>query len=287
MGNIWVTGSRGQLGTELQELAAGEAGWLFTDLPETDICDEAACREFAREHRVSALINCAAYTAVDRAEGPDAELAERINATAAIGLARIAAEQGFPLIQLSTDYVFDGKSGVAYTETDTCRPLSVYGHSKRRAETGIRETGAAGIIIRTAWLHSPHGNNFVKTMLRLGRERSEIQVVSDQIGTPTSARHLAVAIRRILPQLEQGRYHGTVFHYTDEGVCSWYDLACAVMRHAGLSCRVRPIPGKAYAAAAARPHFSVLDKSRIRETFGVETPHWEEGLALTLQQLLP
>ena len=285
MGNIWVTGANGQLGNELRKLAGEDAHWHFTDLPELDICDTEACRAYLDQYHIRTIIHGAAYTAVDRAES-DPETVFRINTQATLQLARLAATAGATLVFVSSDYVFDGANDRPYLESDPCRPLSVYGKSKYEAEKGIRESGVSGIILRTAWLYSAYGNNFVKTMLRLSAERESLQVVNDQIGTPTWAADLAGAIRQLLPQLESGRFHGEIFHYTNEGSCSWYDLAAKTIALAGGSCQVQPIPTSAYPTAARRPAYSVLSKAKIRQTFGIEPPHWEASLTHFLKEFL-
>lgn len=286
MGNIWVTGANGQLGQELQELASGQDNWYFTDLPELDICNQEACQGFIEAHQIQTIIHCAAYTAVDRAES-DPETTFRTNTQASLQLADLARKADAQLIFISTDYVFDGNSPTPYRESDPCTPISVYGRSKREAEIGIQQSGAKGIIIRTAWLYSTYGSNFVKTMLRLSEERSEIQVVNDQLGSPTYAKDLAAAIRHILPQLDKHDFHGEIFHYTNEGCCSWHDLAVLSLQLGKKDCIIRPIPTTAYPTAAHRPAYSLLSKEKIRTVFGVETPDWKASLAKFFEELLP
>lgn len=289
MSRILVTGACGQLGTELRLLTEGEERFLFTDaLPADgvealDICDAAAVEAFCRTRKVSAIINCAAYTNVDGAES-DAARCEAINVDGVRNLVRAAKAADAALIHISTDYVFDGKRRRgAYREDSPCHPESVYGLTKRKAELIIRRSGVRGIIVRTAWLYSPFGKNFVKTMLRLGAERPEVRVVSDQKGTPTYAKDLAKAILKALPSA--GDYHGEIFHYTDEGACSWFEFASAIMAYAGLECSVVPITTAEYPTPATRPAYSVLSKEKIRDAFAVETPWWSLSLKDCLKRM--
>lgn len=284
MGKIWVTGGNGQLGLQLRAMTTGNKDWLFTDLPEIDICDAAACRAWVTEQRIRTIVHCAAYTAVDRAES-EPETVYRVNTQATLQLARIALENQANLVFISTDYVFEGNLDRPCLESDPCAPLSVYGRSKREAETGIQQIGVRGITLRTSWLYSAYGNNFVKTMLRLADERPALQVVSDQIGSPTHAKDLAQAIIDILPQLDTKPFFGEIFHFSNEGTCSWYDLAKATLELAGKTCPIHPITTAQYPTAAARPMHSVLSKEKIRKTFGVKTPQWQESLAELLQTL--
>ena len=287
---VLITGAFGQLGTELQLLTAGKPGFLFTDVREEgpvrrlDICDGAAVESFIVENRIGAIINCAAYTDVNRAES-DVARCRAINVDGPANLARSARRHNASLIQISTDYVFDGKrkSGIPYVESSRRHPLSVYGESKRACEDAIRRIGCRGVILRTAWLYSPFGKNFVKTMLRLGAEKPEIGVVADQFGTPTYARDLAQAILSLLPQI--GDCHGEIYHYTDEGSCSWAEFAARIMQEAGLTCSVNPLTTDQYPTPATRPAWSVLSKEKIRRDFGVSTPPWETSLRDCLQRL--
>lgn len=270
-----ITGSNGQLGTELSKLLP-EA--LLTDVADLDITDEAAVREYVAAHKVDTVINCAAYTAVDKAED-DETLAAKIN----IDGPRNLAKSGAKVVHISTDYVFDGSGHKPYRPEDAANPLSVYGRTKLAGENEVLKYAKEAVIIRTAWLYSPYGNNFVKTMRRLGAERESLNVVADQIGTPTYAADLAAAIVQILPQMNAA--NKGVYHFTDEGVCSWYDFARKIMELSGLKCQVKPIPSSAYPTRAVRPFYSVLDKSKIKQTFGIEIEHWEEGLKQCLKQL--
>ena len=284
-----VTGACGQLGTELRLLAKGRKSYIFTDVAASDgiealdICNAAQVADFVASRNVGVIINCAAYTNVDAAED-NAELCMKINVEGPRNLARAAKAVDAALVHISTDYVFDGtrKRG-AYRESSPCCPTSVYGLSKRRSELAIRRIGCRGIIIRTAWLYSPFGKNFVKTMLRLGEQKEEIGVVADQWGTPTYAKDLAKAILKAVPQI--GSMCGEVFHFTDEGSCTWFDLAAATMAYAGLDCRVNPLTTAEYPSKVARPAYSVLDKDKIRDTFGVETPWWSVSLKECLEKI--
>ena len=284
-----VTGSLGQLGSELRELVGNDRNWIFTDaLPneetlQLDICDSRRVKELMEEQDVDLIINCAAYTNVDKAES-EKELSFKINAEGPKVLAECVRERNAALVHISTDYVFDGKrKRGAYRESDPCRPQSVYGATKRQGELAIRRSRCRGVIIRTAWLYSSYGNNFVKTMVSLGSERSEIGVVADQIGTPTYARDLAKAILTIIPQI--GEHRGDIYHYTNEGSCTWFDFAALIMTYCGLDCKVNPLTTEEYPTAARRPAYSVLDKSKIREEFGVETPWWSISLREALRKM--
>ncbi|NTU58131.1 MAG: dTDP-4-dehydrorhamnose reductase [Chlorobiaceae bacterium] len=286
--NILVTGSRGQLGSELQELQPAHLGhtWFFMDLPELDITSPAQVEGFCRDHGIQAIVNCAAYTAVDRAES-DAETAFRVNRDGAAVLATVAKGLDALLVQVSTDYVFDGSNSRPYREDDPARPLGVYGQSKWEGEEEIRRIAPSHIIIRTSWLYSIHGHNFMKTMLRLGSEKESIGVVFDQAGTPTWAADLAAAIVSILDRREPAQRYAETYHYSNEGVCSWYDVARAVMEIGGLQCRVTPIESSDYPTPARRPHFSVLNKKKIKEAWALDIPHWEESLKAMLSRLAP
>ena len=288
-GIILVTGAGGQLGTELRLLLKKRKGFVFTDAVPCegaellDICDPVSVDEFFAARSVRAVINCAAYTNVDAAES-DAGRCRMVNVEGVRNLVIAAKRNDAALIHISTDYVFDGKRRRgAYREDSACHPESVYGATKREAELLIRRSGVHGVIIRTAWLYSPFGKNFVKTMLRLGAERPEVRVVADQTGTPTYARDLAKAVLKALPKA--GEFKGEIFHYTDEGVCSWFDFAAAIMVFAGLDCKVKPISTSEYPTPAKRPAYSLLDKSKIRDAFGVETPWWSVSLQDCLKRL--
>lgn len=284
MKNILITGAGGQLGNEMRVLSPVYAGYryFFTDVRELDICCRDAVLAFVDRHEIDAIINCAAYTAVDRAED-QFEACDRLNHLAPGYLAEAAANRNALLIHTSTDYVFDGTNHIPYLETDRPSPRTVYGSTKLAGEVNVMNTCPRAVILRTAWLYSVFGNNFVKTMLRLGKEKESLGVVFDQIGTPTYARDLARAIYAIL---EKGIGSPGVYHFSDEGVCSWYDFARSIHRLAGITtCRVRPLHTYEYPARAERPSYSVLDKTKIKETFGIEIPHWEESLEACIEIL--
>lgn len=274
--NILITGSNGQLGNELRLLCGDTLRhtYFFTDINELDICDEDAVDTFIQGNNIDLIVNCAAYTAVDNAED-NAELADRLNHIAPGHLAAAIQSRGGAMIQISTDYVFDGTNHTPYTEDDPACPASVYGETKLKGENLVMNKCGKAVIIRTSWLYSAFGNNFVKTMIRLGTELSTLGVIFDQIGTPTYAGDLARAICTII---EKGVVPG-VYHYSNEGVCSWYDFAVSIHRLAGITnCKVRPVHTADYPTKAARPHYSVLDKTKIKNTFHIEIPHWERSL---------
>jgi len=288
MKKILVTGAFGQLGTELRLLTEGQPHFLFTDIREEDgvqildICDRRAVEHFFTEHEISAVINCAAYTNVNAAE-TDESLCHAINATGPGVLARAARRHDAALVHISTEYVFDGRKASGYQESDRRHPLSAYGRSKRDGEDAVRRSGCRGLIIRTSWLYSPFGNNFVKTMLRLGAEKPELGVVCDQVGSPTYARDLAEAILTALPRI--GERRGEIYHFTNGGVCSWADFAATIMREAGLPCRIRPITTAEYPSPAVRPAYSTMSKVKIVRDFGLKLKPWEVSLRDCLQRL--
>ena len=281
--NILVTGANGQLGNEMQVLAREnlQHTYFFTDVQELDICDEQAVYAYVSEHKINIIVNCAAYTAVDKAED-NVELCDKLNNIAPGYLARAAQANGAAMIQVSTDYVFDGTAHIPYTEEEPTCPASVYGSTKLAGEQNVMDHCEKAMVIRTAWLYSIYGNNFVKTMIRLGQERDSLGVIFDQIGTPTYANDLAQAI---FAAINKGVVRG-IYHFSDEGVCSWYDFTVAIHRLAGIaSCKVKPLHTADYPAKAPRPHYSVLDKTKIKDTFGIEIPHWEESLKRCINQL--
>lgn len=285
MHNILVTGSKGQLGSELKALAPKYPNYqfVFTDVGELDICNHAAVKQCITRNNINAIINCAAYTAVDKAE-TQYELADNINHLAVANFAQIAKEKGIKLVHISTDYVFDGTAYKPYTETDTPNPQSVYGKTKLAGETAMQHINPTNsIIIRTSWVYSAYGNNFVKTMLRLGKEREELHVVADQIGTPTNAGDLAKAILTILPKLKNDTV--ALFHYSNEGVCSWYDFAQAIFDIKDISVKVNPIESTQYPTPAERPFYSALNKTNIKEKFQLEIPYWKKSLKKRLKIL--
>lgn len=281
--NILVTGCNGQLGNEIQLLEKGNGKHVFfnTDVNELDITDENAINAFVDANNIDGIINCAAYTAVDKAESNEA-LCHTLNATAPGYLAAAMGKRGGWMVQVSTDYVFDGTKHTPYSETDPTCPDSVYGRTKLEGEQLVRQHCERAMIVRTAWLYSIFGNNFVKTMIRLGKEKTELGVIFDQIGTPTYARDLAVAI---MAAVEKGIIPG-IYHFSNEGVTSWYDFTKAIHRIAGISgCHVRPIHTEEYPTPARRPHYSVLDKTKIKATYNIEVPYWEESLAECISKL--
>lgn len=283
--NILVTGSNGQLGSELREVAdrVESMSFFFYDLPGLDITDNERVERVCREHDISAVVNCAAYTAVDRAE-EDAEAAFRVNRDGPAVLAKAAKDRGALLVHVSTDYVFNGESFLPYREEDPVSPLGVYGRSKWEGEEQVRQIASSYMIVRTSWLYSSHGQNFVKTMLRLGSERQELNVIFDQVGTPTLAADLAHAIVSILDRHDKGRIYAETYHFSNEGVCSWYDFAVAVMKAKGLPCSVLPIGSEEYPTKARRPHYSVLHKGKIKDHWGLEIPHWQDSLEKMLAE---
>ena len=266
---LLVTGANGQLGQELRLLLGNRA--VYAGRAELDIADEAAVKACFEAQSFDFVINCAAYTAVDKAED-DAEAADRANRLGPALLARY----GRRMVHVSTDYVFDGTSCRPYRENDEPNPVSVYGRTKLAGEAAVLNEAETAVIIRTAWVYSSFGKNFVKTMRRLGAERDSLGVVFDQVGTPTYAADLASAIVAMLPQIAPGMKD--VYHYSNEGVTSWYDFAVAIMEESGLSCAVRPIESADYPTRAARPAFSVLNKAKIKKDFGLSIPHWRDGL---------
>ncbi len=281
--NILLTGCNGQLGNEIQLLEKdyGQHRFFNTDVAELDITNQLAVADFVGRNEIDGIINCAAYTAVDKAED-NKELCTTLNTVAPAYLAAAVEKRGGWIVQVSTDYVFNGKAHKPYMETDTPSPDSVYGSTKLAGELGVQKFCKRAMVIRTAWLYSTFGNNFVKTMIRLGKERAELGVVFDQIGTPTYAGDLAKAI---MTAVEKGIKPG-VYHFSNEGVTSWYDFTKAIHRIAGITtCKVRPIHTSEYPTPANRPHFSVLDKTKIKETYDMEIPYWEESLHKCIEKL--
>ena len=283
--NILITGANGQLGRSLQRLGGvSPHNYICTDVAELDITDAGAVLRAVREQGIDVIVNCAAYTDVERAE-EDETRADLLNHKAAGNLAAAAKETGATLFHVSTDYVFDGTAHTPYTEDVTPSPLGAYGRTKLAGEEAVKASGCRYLIFRTAWLYSEYGHNFLKTMLRLTSERDTLQVVFDQIGTPTYAGDLALAIFSII---ESERYAGNegVYHFTDEGVCSWYDFATEIAAAAGHdSCRIIPCHTSEFPTKAARPAYSVLDKTKIKTTFQMDIPHWREAMKYCLEKL--
>lgn len=283
--NILVTGADGQLGRELRRVSAGSADrYIFTDAAELDITDAEAVDRTVREERADVIVNCAAYTNVDRAEEDEAT-ADLLNHRAVAYLSAAAARYDALLVHVSTDYVFGGEGNLPRREEDPVNPLGVYGRTKLAGERAVADSGCRYLIFRTAWLYSPHGNNFVKTMLRLSAERDRLNVVFDQVGTPTYAGDLARAIFGIV---EERKYEGRegVYHFSDEGVCSWYDFAAEIAGYAGhTACEIRPCHSDEFPSKVKRPAYSVLDKTKIKETFGLRIPHWRESMGRCLERM--
>lgn len=282
--NILITGCNGQLGNEMQLLEKEDAAnnYFNTDVAELDITNVEAIEQFLAANSIEGIVNCAAYTAVDKAEANE-ELCTLLNAEAPGYLAHAIEKRGGWMIQISTDYVFDGTQHIPYQEDEDTCPNSVYGRTKLVGEFNVLKLCQQSMVIRTAWLYSTFGNNFVKTMIRLGNERPELGVVADQIGTPTYARDLA---RIIMTVISKGIQPG-IYHFTNEGVASWYDFTKAIHRLAGITtCRVRPLHTSEYPTAAQRPPYSVLDKTKIKQTYGIEIPYWEESLKECIDKLM-
>jgi len=278
--NILVTGADGQLGTSLRKIHAGYPDYriFFTDVGELDITDAGAVEKFVNREKIGCIINAAAYTAVDKAE-EEPDKANLINGDAVAVLARAVKQTGGLLIHISTDYVFDGTSHTPLTEEDSCNPQGVYAKSKHAGEEEIIRINPKGaIIIRTSWIYSSFGQNFVHTMLRLGKEKDVLNVVSDQIGTPTYARDLAHAILSILAKKPILSKYVEIYHYSNEGLCSWYDFAQAIFEISNVNCKVSPISTKEYPTPAKRPLYSVLNKSKIINTYDLKIPYWKDSL---------
>lgn len=289
--NILITGANGQLGHEMRNVLAGDQRFhaLFTDvagedITMLDITDEAAVEQAVADNDIHIIVNCAAYTAVDAAEDNE-PLAARLNAEAVGIMARVAKRHGARMVHVSTDYVFDGKGCIPYTEDMPTNPQSVYGRTKLDGEQQLLDTlGSDAVILRTAWLYSPYGKNFVKTMLGLGKDKPALKVVSDQVGSPTCARDLATAIVMVM---SAPQWQGGVYHFSNEGVISWYDFTLAIHRLAGITtCDVQPCHSDEFPAKAHRPSYSVLDKTKFKTTFGVKVPYWLDSLEATIKQLL-
>ena len=286
MKKILVTGANGQLGRSIRaiEELLPDFTFIYTDVDTLDLTTGATTMEFIEELRPDYIINCAAYTAVDRAE-TDTKLCRLVNRDAVQNLGHAAREVGARLLHISTDYVFDGTQCHPYAETDPVNPQSVYGRTKLGGEQVLAVVCPDSVIIRTAWLYSEYGNNFVKTMLRLGRERTELSVVFDQVGTPTYAGDLAKALLAIVRQAEMGHYVSGIYHFSNEGVCSWYDFAVKIIQLGGLTCNIRPVETKDYPTAAHRPAFSVLNKTRIKTVYGLRINHWESSLRICMTHI--
>ena len=284
--NILITGSNGQLGSEIKQLSPYYSSWnfIYKDLPDLDITNIELLEKLVKEEAINTIVNCAAYTAVDPAES-NQEIAYAVNVLGAKNLAKLSNLYKIKLIHISTDFVFDGKHYLPYKETDQPNPLGVYGSTKLEGEQEVLAECSNSIIIRTAWLYSSFGANFVKTMQKLGNDRNELNVIFDQVGTPTFAGDLAQTILEILTQLEAGGTKKGVYHYSNEGVASWYDFAVEIMSLSNLKCRVYPIETFQYPTPAPRPSFSVLNKEKIKTDFGIEIQHWKSSLKKCIQEL--
>ena len=285
---VLITGSNGQLGSEIRDLAANykKLDFVFKDLPGLDICNFNLLQSFITENNINAVINCAAYTAVDKAE-QDAEIAEDVNSKGVLNLVNALKSINGKLIHISTDYVFDGNHFLPYKESDSVSPIGVYGKTKRAGELAVINADIDSIVIRTSWLYSSYGNNFVKTMLRLGNEKENLGVIYDQVGTPTYARDLAKTCLEILTGVNSAKIskNGNLYHYSNEGVASWYDFAISIMELGGENCKVKPIQTKDYPTLAKRPQYSVLNKSKIKTDFKIEIPYWRDSLKDCIEKI--
>lgn len=283
--NILVTGANGQLGNEMRRLGAvSPNNYIFTDVAELDITDATAVSEAVKGNDIEIIVNCAAYTNVDKAESDEAT-AVLINATAVANLAAAMKEVGGTLFHVSTDYVFGIDGNTPRREDMPTAPLGVYGRTKLMGEEAIEKSGCKALIFRTAWLYSEYGNNFLKTMLRLTAEREQLNVVFDQVGTPTYAGDLALAIFSII---EAGVYAGNegIYHFSNEGVCSWYDFAVEIAAAAGnTDCRIEPCHSSEFPSPVTRPPYSVLDKTKIKKTFDIDIPHWRESMEYCIKRI--
>ena len=285
MNNILVTGGNGQLGSELKEIAPNypNHNFLFTDVKQLDITNHTAVVAFIDSNKINVIINCAAYTAVDKAE-EQKDVADAINHLAVANFAQISKEKNIKLIHISTDYVFDGTNHKPYAETDTPNPQSAYGQTKLDGELAMQNINPSNsIIIRTSWVYSNYGNNFVKTMIRLSREKEELGIIYDQIGTPTYAGDLAKIILEILTKLKNEKVE--IYHYSNQGVCSWYDFAKAIFEIANIKVKVNTIESAQYPTLAKRPFYSVMDKTKIQETYKIEVPYWKNSLIKCLNKI--
>ena len=282
--NVLVTGSNGQVGSEIKELSSNyNYNFFFTTRDDIDITSKDSIKEFCQTNSINVIINCAAYTAVDKAQS-DIENADLVNRKAVKKLSIVAKELDIKLIHISTDYVFDGKNFKPYVEEFQTNPQSVYGKTKLDGENELLDINPLNsIIIRTSWVYSYYGNNFVKTMLRLGKEKEELGVIFDQIGTPTYAKDLAITILDIIPQIDNQKVE--IYNYSNEGVLSWYDFAKEIMKMAKLNCKINPIETYQYPTPAKRPYFSLLNKSKIKSKFNLEIPYWKDGLDDCLRRL--
>lgn len=284
--NILVTGSRGQLGSELKAISHHKEGqgytFFFTHSDLLDLGNVDVLRQYIQENKIGCIIHCAAYTAVDKAE-TDQATAEKVNVLYSKNLASVAKEQDVLLIQVSTDFVFNGQHSIPYKESDPTHPLSVYGATKLEGEKAVMANTSKYLIIRTSWLYSTFGNNFVKTMMKLGSERSELNIIFDQVGTPTYAADLAAAILEIIPRYEDNL--AGIYHYSNEGCASWYDFAHEIMSLSKINCALNPIETHQYPTPAVRPKYSILNKGKIKSAFKLSIPHWRDSLSVCIHKL--
>ena len=279
--NILITGSNGQLGSEIKDLVTNykNFNFFFMDLPELNICKSEELNTFIVDQNINAVINCAAYTAVDKAE-KDEYTAQKVNSEGVLNLVNALKKVNGKLIHISTDYVFDGNHSQPYKESDPVSPVGVYGETKRAGELAVINSSIDALVIRTSWMYSVYGNNFLKTMLKLGHDKDELGVIFDQVGTPTNASDLAKTCLDILAYSKEASINskGKIYHYSNEGVTSWYDFARAIMELGSIDCKIRPIETKDYPTPAKRPHYSVLNKSKIKTDFNIQIPNWRDSL---------
>lgn len=282
---VLITGANGQLGHEFRDIETSYPDITFTysDLPEVNITHIGSLEAYVKKIQPDYIINCAAYTAVDKAES-DLENAELVNVQGPKNLAEVCKKFGARLIHISTDFVFDGKGNLPYEETDEPNPNSVYGHTKLNGEEAVFYTDQNSIVIRTSWLYSVFGNNFVKTMRKLGQDKESLKVIYDQVGSPTWAQDLALAIMSVIHSCNEGLVVQGVFHYSNEGVASWYDFAKEIMAGSHISCTIHPVLTNEFPTAATRPHYSVMNKAKIKNTFGITIPHWKESLTSCIKK---
>jgi dTDP-4-dehydrorhamnose reductase len=284
---VLITGANGQLGSELKDISDSFTNFqfFFTGSDVIDVCNYSELETFVLENKVDAIINCAAFTQVDKAE-IEAEEVKKINTLAVHNLAKVVRKVDGKIIHISTDYVFDGKNYKPYVEEDVTNPVGVYGKAKLQGEAALKEFDVNGIVIRTSWLYSEFGNNFVKTMLKLGKDKDTLGVIFDQIGSPTNAKDLAFTCLQILSTKEKLNEQGFIYHYSNEGVASWYDFAKEIFNFASIECMVNPIETKDYPTPAKRPHYSVLNKHKIKKDFGIEIPYWRDSLKECIKKII-
>jgi len=285
---VLITGSNGQLGSEVRELAANysKLDLVFKNSHELDICNFDELQNFIIKNNIISVINCAAYTAVDAAE-EDEQIAKKVNSEGVSNIVKALQKVNGKLIHISTDYVFDGNHFLPYKESEPVSPIGVYGETKRAGELAVINSNIDSIVIRTSWLYSSYGNNFVKTMLRLGSEKENLGVIFDQVGTPTYARDLAKTCLEIITGVNSVKIsnNGNLYHYSNEGVASWYDFAISIMELGGVNCKVNPIQTKDYPTLAKRPQYSVLNKSKIKTDFKIEIPYWRNSLKDCIEKI--